>query len=124
MTEESVITEELEGMVGVEAEPEVFKVEAGHIRRFAEAVGDPNPLWSDVEYGTRSRYGSIIGPPLFLIDAGMIKMGDRLMQVKCPLPGFLNAGTEVEFYQPMKVGDEITTVAKVTDLQEKTGKSI
>ncbi|MFC1908942.1 MaoC family dehydratase N-terminal domain-containing protein [Chloroflexota bacterium] len=122
MTEESVITEELRNMVGVEAEPEVLNVEKGHIRRFAEAVGDPNPLWQDEAYAGKSRYGSIIGPPMFLQDEGKNKIADRLMEKISPA-GFLNGGVEVEFYKPMIPGDIITTRAKLTDLYEKQGKS-
>ena len=29
----------------------VMEVEKGHIRRFAEAIGDPNPLWVDESAG-------------------------------------------------------------------------
>ena len=123
MTEESVITEELGNMVGVEAEPEVFEVEKGHIRRFAEAVGDPNPLWRDEAYARKSRYGSIIAPPMFLQDEGKNKFADRLMAMPLPLPGFLNGVLEVEFHQPMMPGDVITTRAKLADLHEKQGKT-
>ena len=123
MTEESAITEELRNLLGVEAEPEVFDVERGHIMKFAQAVDDPNPIWNDMEYAHGARYGSIIAPPLFLIDEGLTKFVDRLMNVKCPLPSMLNGGTEIEYYQPMKPGDSITTVAKLVDLQEKVGRS-
>lgn len=123
MAEESVITEELRNMVGVEVEPEVFEVEKGHIRKFAEAVGDPNPLWQDEAYACKSRYGSIIAPPMFLQDEGKNKFADRLAEIPLPLPSFLNGGVEIEFYQPLKPGDIITTRAKLADLYEKQGKT-
>ena len=123
MAEESVITEDFKKLLGIAAEPEVFEVEKGHIKRFAEAIGDPNPLWSDEAYAAKSRYGKIVAPPTFLVDAGIIKTADKLMAAECPLPSFLNGGTELEFYRPIEVGDKITTVAKVVDLQEKTGQS-
>jgi len=123
MTEESIITEDLRNMLGVEAPPEVFEVEKGHIRRFAEAVGDANPLWQDETYARKSRYGSIIAPPMFLQDEGKNKFADRLIELPLPLPGFLNGGVEIEFYQPMKPGDVVTTQAKLIDLYEKQGKT-
>ena len=123
MTEESVITEELRNMVGVEAEPEVFEVEKGHIRRFAEAVGDPNPLWQHEAYARKSRYGTIISPPMFLQDEGKNKFADRLMEIISPGHGFLNGGVEIEYYKPMVPGDVITTRAKLADLYEKQGKT-
>ena len=119
----SLITEELRNMVGVEAEPEVWEAEKGFIKRLAEAIGDPNPLYYDLEYAKNSRYGTIIGPPLYLIDPGIIKMADRLMEADCPLPAFINAGTELEYFKPIKMGDTITTVAKLVDLKEKEGQN-
>lgn len=122
MTEESVISEEFRRLVGVEAEPEVWEVEKGHIRRFAQAVGDPNPLWQDVEYARNSRYGNIVAPPTFLIDAGLVRLVDRLLEIECPLEANINGGTEIEYYRHMEVGDTITTVAKLSEVQEKVGK--
>jgi acyl dehydratase len=123
MAEESIITEKLRNMVGVEAEPEVFEVEKGHIRRFAEAVGDPNPLWQDEAYARKSRYGSIIAPPMFLQDEGKNKFADRLIEIPLPVKGFLNGGVEIDYYQPMKPGDVITTQARLVDVYEKEGKA-
>jgi acyl dehydratase len=123
LADESVITEELRSMLGVEAEPEVFEVEKGHIIRFAQAIGDPNPLWNDREYARKSNYDDIIAPPMFLIDEGLTKFADRLIKLKNPLPSTLNGGTEIEYYKPMKPGDIITTVAKLIDLKEKSGGS-
>ena len=110
-------------MLGVEAKPEVWEVEKGHIIKFAQAIGDPNPLWNDEEYASKSRYGSIIAPHTFFIDNGVIKFVDILMTVKCPLTRLLNGGTEIEYYVPIKPGDKITTVAKLADIQEKVGGS-
>ena len=59
MSEESGIPDELRKMVGVEGRRRVFEVEKGSIRKFAQAVGDPNPLWQDEEYARKSRYGSM-----------------------------------------------------------------
>jgi len=122
MAEESVITEELRNRVGVEAEPEVFEVEKGYIRRYAQAIGDPNPLWQDEAYARKSRYGSIISPPTFLQDHAIIEFVDELLEIECPLPRLLNGGMEVECYKPMTPGDVITTRAKLADLYEKHGK--
>ena len=122
MSEMSSIAEEFVQLIGIEAEPEFWEVEKGHIRRFAQAIGDPNPLWQDEEYAGKTRYGEIIAPPFFLIDAGLVKFVDRLVDM-CPDKANINGGTEIDFYRPMKVGDTITTVAKLSEVKEKMGKS-
>ena len=65
MAEESLITEEMKKVVGVVQEPIIWEVERGAIKRFAEAVGDPNPLYFDEEYAKGTRYGGIVAPPGF-----------------------------------------------------------
>jgi acyl dehydratase len=122
MNEETGLVEEFRKLVGVESEPHMWEVEKGHIRRHAEAVGDPNPLWRDEAYARKTRYGGIIAPPLFLIDAGLVDFVDSLVDM-APDKANINGGTELDFYRPMRVGDTITTVAKLADVKEKVGKS-
>jgi len=122
MNEMAVLTEEFRKLVGVESEPEVWEVEKGHIRRHAEAIGDPNPLWRDETFARKTRYGGIIAPPLHLIDVGLVSLVDRLVDM-APDKANINGGTELDFYRPMKAGDTITTVARLADVKEKTGKS-
>ena len=47
MTQESVITQEMRDVIGVESEAITYDVEKGAIRKFAEAIGDDNPLYVD-----------------------------------------------------------------------------
>jgi acyl dehydratase len=123
MAVESVITDDLRDLLGKELEAEVFPVEKGHILRFAQAIDDPNPLYCDLAAARNTRHQNIIAPPAFLIDAGLIKIAARLKAANCPLPNFLNGGTEIEYLKPIKAGDTITTTAKLVDLQEKAGQS-
>jgi acyl dehydratase len=123
MTEQSVITQEMKDMLGKEYSREVIEVEKGHIRKFVQAIGDPNPLYQDEVAAKKSRYGGIIAPPTFAIDIGLLKIADKLMEIECPLTGFLNGGTEIEYFKPIRAGDIITTSAKLIDMQEKTGQS-
>lgn len=43
-----------------------YPIEAGHIMTFARAVGDPNPIYHDVEYARSTEIGEIIAPPTFV----------------------------------------------------------
>jgi hypothetical protein len=42
-----------------------FPVDASHILMFARAVGDPNPIYCDAEYASKTECGEIIAPPTF-----------------------------------------------------------
>jgi acyl dehydratase len=120
--EADLITPELRDLLGKELMPDYYEVEKGHIRRYAQATGDPNPLWTSLDYARKSCYGNIIAPPTFLIDIAMNKLAHMLMQKKLPSTGFLNGGIEIEYFQPIQVGDTITSVARLIDLKEKSSR--
>ncbi len=47
MKNDSVITDEMEKNIGIESEPTIVEIEKEPIRRFAAAIGNPNPLHYD-----------------------------------------------------------------------------
>lgn len=72
------------------------------ILRFAEGIGDDNPLWTDEQYAAAGPYGGIIAPPSFIFAClGSVQVGWR------GLGGF-HAETDVTFHAPIKVDDKIT----------------
>jgi acyl dehydratase len=124
MVEESMITQELKDLLGKDQPAEYFEVEKDALKIFARAIGDPNPVYSDPEYAKKTRYGAQIAPPTFLIDYGIIKLGDKLIAlIEKNGGGFINGGTTIDFLVPIKVGDTIKTVAKLIDLKEKVGSN-
>ena len=87
------------------------------IRQFCNGIGDDNPLFRDLEYATRSKWGHIIAPPMFLY------------AVACPqgmegLPGVhaFYCGCNWEWFQTIHASDELTVVDTPLDLIEKQGK--
>ena len=66
MTEQSAVTDAMRRAVGVESEPKTHLVEAGAVRKFADAIGDPSPAYR----GDAS--AAAVAPPTFLrsLDAG------------------------------------------------------
>jgi len=87
------------------------------IRQFCNGIGDDNPLFRNPEYATRTRWGHIIAPGLFLY------------AVACPqgmegLPGVhaFYCGCNWEWHRAIHVNDEVTCVDYPLDLIEKKGK--
>jgi acyl dehydratase len=111
---EAVITEEMiadmRSKVGLKfrIEHSINNEEATRlaIRKFADGIGDPNPLWSDADYARKTRFGSIVAPPSWIwsVFAG-IQFGWR------GLGGF-HSSTDVEFYRPVLLNDKITPEAR------------
>ena len=122
MSDGSLITEEIKAMTGTESRPFVVEVDKSTIRKFAEAVGDDNPLWNDDEYARKSKYGSLMAPPGMAVAAFMAGF-DLRPQVPTFLEKRIDGGCELECYKPIKMGDTITGVVKLVDIMEREGKS-
>jgi acyl dehydratase len=72
------------------------------ILRFAEGIGDDNPLWTDVAYAATAPHGGLIAPPSFIFAClGSIQVGWR------GLGGF-HAETVLNFHRPIRLDDRIT----------------
>ena len=64
-TGEGDMIEQWRSLVGERSGAVVNGVEKSAVRKFAEAIGDSNPLYVDEEAAKGSRYGGIIAPPTF-----------------------------------------------------------
>ncbi len=86
------------------------------IRHFAHGIGDTNPLWTDIDYASKTRYGSVIAPPCMLYSMDLTCSGNV-----GGLPGVhaMFSGTRFEWYRPIRLNDHITTTAHLSDLIEK-----
>lgn len=123
MTEDSVITDEMKAVVGVESEPSIYEIEKEPIRRWAESIGDPNPLYCDEEYAKSKGYRSIIAPPGFIAQyAFPVKGGSVRRSIQTPFTRLLNGGNEYEFFKPIQAGDTISATGKIAELRERAGR--
>ncbi len=119
-TRSPFLTEEMrQRAIGIESKPAVVEVEKGAIKRFAEAVGDPNPLWNDEAAARKSRYGGPIAPPTFLRS---IRLERPELPFDVPFTRLLDGGSEWEYFEPLRAGDRITAVAQIADVSERAGR--
>ena len=118
MSQRSVITQEMRDAIGLESEPATHDVEKGAIIKFAEAIGDQNPLFNDEEAARKSRYGGLIAPPTFLRSMSSSTMR---IQARSPYPAILDGGSNWKYFEPVRPGDRIIVTSKVTDIFERRG---
>lgn len=109
-----------------------YQVTERDIRRFAQAIDDPNPLYADAEYAKNSGYDRVIAPPLFCQmfaysdePVSQLKEDGSPKEIDVPLPTkrVLGGGSSFEIGEPVKAGDVIKVVKKITDIYKKEGKS-
>ena len=129
MAEGSVMTDEIRAMIGTISEPVIMEVGRVAIKRYADAVGDDNPLFQEVEHAKKAGYEDIICPPGFwgwptkgrATIGGMSIVGGVL--VKAGLWRILDGGVDQEFYIPIRAGDTLTAYSKIADIREREGKT-
>ncbi|MAZ59784.1 MAG: dehydratase [Chloroflexi bacterium] len=119
-TPPSFLTAEMrERAIGTQSSPLTMEVEKGAIMKFAEAIGDSNPLWTDEVTARKSRYGGLIAPPTFLRS---IRIERPELPFDLPFTRLLDGGSDWEYFQPVRVGDRITAINEMIDLQERAGR--
>ena len=109
MSTTTSVIERLRARIGNPSPSTEATVEAGHLKRFAEAIGDPNPRWKNE------------APPTFLV--ALVPVSMHLEEAEEYGKGWLNGGNRFESMEPVKVGDRITATGRVADVYEKTGAS-
>ena len=146
-THEVYLTPEVKGLIGTESPERAAQepVTVSELRRFVQAIMDPDPIYWDEEYARRTRYGGVVCPPLFPVhyfrtpvnapdplEAGFgrdpnfdgIGVERRgLPEIPIPLKRILNAGNETEFYQLAKPGERLTAQHRIADIFEREGRS-
>ena len=114
------LTEEMrQQAIGREGLPATVEVEKGAIIKFAEAIGDGNPVFNDERDARNSRYGGLIAPPTFLRS---VIVARPEYPFEMPYDRLLDGGSDWEYFEPVRAGDRITGVSRITDMSERTGR--
>ncbi|MCY0876544.1 MAG: MaoC family dehydratase N-terminal domain-containing protein [Firmicutes bacterium] len=92
-------------------------VEQGAVRKFADAIGDLNPLYRDEGAAKASRYGRLIAPPTFSMtfDYGEI-VGADVTEA-----GLIHGEQTFTFVRPLYVGETVWCSARLTDVYTRGG---
>ena len=105
--------------IGLEGQPATTDVEKGAIIKFAEAIGDENPVFNEEAAARESRYGGLIAPPTFLRSVTSSRV---VLPFDFPFERRLDGGSEWEYFVPIRPGDRITAVARIEDINEREGR--
>ena len=119
-TTEPLLTEEMrQQAMGQETDPITTEVERGAIIKFARAIGDDNPLFNDEAAARSTRYGGLIAPPTFLRSVNSPRPE---LPFELPFTRMLDGGSDWEYFEAVRPGDHITSVAQITNISERTGR--
>ncbi len=108
-------------LIGRESEPVVHEVEKGAIRRFAEALGDPNPIYVDEVAARAAGFAALVAPPTFPVT---LTTNERFRHsLDLGTRSILHGEQQFEYARPVLAGDRITVRSRVADVQERAGAS-
>jgi acyl dehydratase len=97
------------------------EVEKGAIRRFAEAIGDDNPLHRDEGAARAAGYAGLLAPPTFPLSL----CGAELREGLLPSAGkhLLHAEQSFEYARPIVAGDRLTVRSRVVEIAQRATPS-
>lgn len=137
------LTDEVRSYIGMETDLQLAcdPVESGAVRRYAQAIMDPDPIFMSEDHVKGTRYKKPVAPPLFPNAMLRLPFGDRdLVQERAEDPHFdgavgsstlglpplplvnsplLNGGSEVELYRFAEHGEQIWLQSRYLDIYEK-----
>lgn len=87
------------------------------IDTFAELTGDFNPIHVDEAYAKTTMFGGRIAHGALSASLISAVLGNDL-----PGPGAVFVELNLRFRRPAMIGDEVTAVATVSEINEKTGR--
>ncbi len=132
MSTTSLIPPETSARVGeVVAGPVTATITAEGAQRYAQAVGDLNPLYFDESAALAAGYRALLAPPTYppyaLVrgrpqqDLGVdgLFVGERPLRLEVARVMF--GGEEWDFVAPVHVGDEVTAVTRLAAIDQKDG---
>lgn len=113
-------------LVGLEYEPYSFEIEKGKIREFAQAIGDDNPIYFDLDAAKKEGFEGIPIPLTFLqvIDLwGGYSFQEKMEKLKLNPVKILHGEQHFEYLKDIYAGDVLTVSSKVINVDIKKGSS-
>lgn len=129
---ESIITDEMRAYIGTAMEPLPLPeaIYPSDVRRFLEATEDRNPLWTDDGFARSVGYHGRVVPPLLVVQLYRRTNPEGADSVQI-WPGLVlpegyadsrNAGAEIEWLEPVYVGDQLTFQNRLVDIYARQGR--
>lgn len=108
-------------LIGSETETYVVEVEKGAIRKFAEAIGDPNPAYRDEAAAKAEGYPGIIAPPTFPVTFYPPEEPDWTRDLD--RRRILAGEQRFEYTRPICAGDVLNCRIRFREVIDKDGRS-
>jgi acyl dehydratase len=112
--------------VGTQLPATTLTVDAGRLRFFAKAIGETNPLYTDVEAAKAAGYADLPVPPTFLFSIELENPDQFRWVVDQGIdPRFVLHGEQSFTYHSIAhAGDTLTATPRIIDVYSKKGGAL
>lgn len=104
-------------LIGSASEKVINTVEPGAIRRFALAIGDDNPLYTDTDPGETSVFKRNIAPVTFPVTLNY----GTIEGLNLPSKGLIHGEQTFHYERPLYAGEIIWCSSRLTNCKERSG---
>jgi len=120
--EEGELTMEIDrSLIGAITAPFEVEVEAGAIRRFVEAIGDPNPLYRDATFARARGFAGIVAPPTFPVS--FRPPSEPVWTASLDRRRVLAGEQSFTYRRPIVAGDVLTCEIRFVRVDDKQGRA-
>ena len=98
-----------------------FEVGREHVRRFADAIGDRNPVYTDPDAARAAGHPDCIAPPTFLTVLNFrFALEGPIVDPEFGLDysRVVHGEQQFELHRPVRVGDVLQVVSRVEDIKD------
>ena len=91
------------------------------IRRFADAIGDPDPVYRDLEAARAAGHPDVIAPPTFLTVLNFRFAAEGPVadpELGLDYSRVVHGEQAFELHRPVRAGDVLTSVQSVADIRD------
>ena len=106
--------------IGRQGSVVTYDIDASEVRAFADAIGDPSPVYRDAAAARSAGHPAIPAPTLAACRRGSDDVREGL---DMDWSRILHGGEEIELRRPVYVGDRLHVRQRVADVFTKEGRS-
>ena len=107
--------------------PEVnFEIERGRLKFFAQAIGEKNPIYVDLEAAKAAGYRDLPVPPTFLLaaDFDSNELFGTLAKMGVPIGKILHGEQGYTYHLPVCAGETVVVQSTITEIYDKKGGAL
>lgn len=107
--------------IGYELPASVLPIERSRLQFFAKAIGETNPVYTDLAVARAAGYVDLPAPPTFLFAAELDSGASfkLLEELQIPIAKLLHGEQSFTYVRPACVGDTVTVTSRVSDIYDK-----